>query len=150
MVWSRRVRGGCARSIRRDWRLSGRLKSQGDHALAVYRLLDPGYVGRFYVAAGEVIDGVTKTGGIELSLADFGPAFPTGLLVVQDGNPPSRRQSFKLVEGQVRTASEFEQPILPGPWDVSTSMPRRARHVALQFLRRFPAMIGAGRPVATG
>ncbi|QLC26730.1 phytase [Parasphingopyxis algicola] len=72
--------------------------SQGDHAYAVYRLPDMGYVGRFYIADGDVIDGVTETDGIELSLADFGPAFPNGLLVVQDGHTLSRRQNFKLVD----------------------------------------------------
>ncbi|MGP1282733.1 MAG: phytase [Parasphingopyxis sp.] len=72
--------------------------SQGDHAFAVYRLPDHQYVGRFYVADGDAVDGVTETDGIELSLADFGPAFPNGLLVVQDGHTPSRRQNFKLVD----------------------------------------------------
>ncbi|WP_299328620.1 phytase [Parasphingopyxis sp.] len=72
--------------------------SQGDHAFAVYRLPDFGYVGRFYIADSETIDGVTETDGIELSLANFGPAFPNGLFVVQDGHTPSRRQNFKLVD----------------------------------------------------
>ena len=72
--------------------------SQGDHAFAVYRLPDLGYVGRFYIADGESIDGVTETDGIELSLAYFGPQFPNGLFVVQDGHTPSRRQNFKLVD----------------------------------------------------
>ncbi|MEM8696469.1 MAG: phytase [Pseudomonadota bacterium] len=79
--------------------------SQGDHAYAVYRLPDHSYAGRFYIADGETIDGVTETDGIELSLANFGPAFPNGLLVVQDGHTPSRRQNFKLVDWGAVTAA---------------------------------------------
>lgn len=83
--------------------------SQGDHTFAVYRLPDLGYVGRFYIADGESIDGVTETDGIELSLANLGPAFPNGLFVVQDGHTPSRRQNFKLVDwGRVTAALGLE------------------------------------------
>lgn len=71
------------------------VSSQGDNAYAVYRLADDAYVGRFRVAAG-TLGSTEQTDGIELIVGDFGPAFPGGLFIAQDGiNPPSA-QNFKL------------------------------------------------------
>ncbi|MGJ8537771.1 MAG: phytase [Parasphingopyxis sp.] len=72
--------------------------SQGDSAFAVYSLPDYRYAGRFYVADGEATDGVTETDGIAISLSDLGPAFPEGLMVVQDGMTPAGTQNFKLID----------------------------------------------------
>lgn len=78
--------------------------SQGDNAYVVYRLPDVTFVGRFRVADG-AIDGVTETDGIELMLGDFGPDFPEGLFVVQDGDNAPETQNFKLIDwGEVRRA----------------------------------------------
>jgi len=72
------------------------VSSQGDNAYAVYRLADDSYVGRFRIAAGAV--GATEeTDGIELMLGDFGPAYPGGLFVAQDGSNAAGAQNFKLV-----------------------------------------------------
>lgn len=49
----------------------------------------------FRVADGSV-DGVQETDGIELMLGDFGPGFPRGLMVVQDGDNLPETQNFKL------------------------------------------------------
>lgn len=69
--------------------------SQGDNAYAVWRLADDRYMGRFRIAAGRV-GSTQETDGIALATGDFGPAYPAGLLVVQDGdNQPA--QNFKLV-----------------------------------------------------
>lgn len=69
--------------------------SQGDNAYAVWRLADERYMGRFRVAAGTV-GSTEETDGITLATGNFGPAWPAGLLVVQDGdNQPA--QNFKLV-----------------------------------------------------
>ncbi len=70
--------------------------SQGDNAYALYRLpgLEP--AGRFRIARGSV--GATEeTDGIELVLGDFGPAYPGGLFVAQDGDNAPAAQNFKLV-----------------------------------------------------
>lgn len=70
--------------------------SQGDNAYAVYRLpaLEP--VGRFRITAG-AFGATEETDGIELDHRGFGPDFPGGIFVAQDGvNPPSA-QNFKLV-----------------------------------------------------
>ncbi|MFC3580159.1 phytase [Sphingomonas hylomeconis] len=72
------------------------VSSQGDNAYAVYRLDDDSYVGRFRIAAG-TIDGTSETDGIEIARGDFGPAFPGGLMVVQDGDNAPDAQNFKLV-----------------------------------------------------
>ncbi len=69
--------------------------SQGDNAYAVFGLPDMRPLGRFRIAEG-IYGSVEETDGIELIGGDFGPAFPEGLFVAQDGdNLPA--QNFKLV-----------------------------------------------------
>lgn len=72
------------------------VSSQGDSAYAVYALPDTRYVGRFRIAGG-AIDGTSDTDGIELLLGDFGPRYPRGLFVAQDGDNTPEAQNFKLV-----------------------------------------------------
>ena len=72
------------------------VSSQGDNAYAVYRLPDVRYVGRFRTVDG-ALDGVQETDGIELMLGDFGPAFPDGLFVAQDGDNLPQTQNFKYL-----------------------------------------------------
>ncbi len=72
------------------------VSSQGDNAYSLYRIEDDSYVGRFRIAAGAV--GATEeTDGIDLVTGDFGPAFPGGLFVAQDGFNEAGAQNFKLV-----------------------------------------------------
>jgi len=70
--------------------------SQGDNAFAVFRLpaLEP--VGRFRVTEG-LFGSVEETDGIDLVAGDFGPQFPGGLFVAQDGENEPDAQNFKLV-----------------------------------------------------
>jgi 3-phytase len=80
------------------------VSSQGDNAYAVYRLSDEAYVGRFRIAAG-TFGATEETDGIELAAGDFGPAYPDGLFIAQDGANPPRAQNFKLVRwGSIKTA----------------------------------------------
>jgi 3-phytase len=72
------------------------VSSQGDNAYAVYRLPAVTYVGRFRIGDG-ALDGVQETDGIELVPGDFGPAFPDGLFVAQDGDHRPQTQNFKYV-----------------------------------------------------
>nr|WP_089220929.1 phytase [Sphingomonas laterariae] len=72
------------------------VSSQGDNAYALYRLDDESYVGRFRIAAG-TIGAVEETDGIDIVAGDFGPGYPAGLMVAQDGINPPRAQNFKLV-----------------------------------------------------
>lgn len=72
------------------------VSSQGDNAYVAYRLSDDAYVGRFRVVDG-TIGGSEETDGIDLMLGDFGPQFPGGLFIAQDGHNAAAAQNFKLV-----------------------------------------------------
>jgi len=70
--------------------------SQGDNAFALYRLPDMAPAGRFRIARGR-FGSVEDTDGIALALGDFGPGYPGGLFVAQDGKNRPRAQNFKLL-----------------------------------------------------
>jgi 3-phytase len=70
--------------------------SQGDNAYQLFRLPDLAPAGRFRVVAGRV-GATSETDGIEVALGDFGPDFPGGLMVVQDGDNAPAAQNFKLL-----------------------------------------------------
>jgi 3-phytase len=70
--------------------------SQGDNAYVLYDLLTGAYVTRFRLVDGRV-DGTSETDGIEVILGDFGPQYPDGLMVVQDGDNGNQTQNFKYV-----------------------------------------------------
>lgn len=70
--------------------------SQGDNAFAVYELPGVNPLGRFRIAAGS-FGSVEETDGIELDHRSFGPDYPEGLFVAQDGINPPEAQNFKLV-----------------------------------------------------
>lgn len=72
------------------------VSSQGDNAYTVYRIDNDAYVGRFRVAAGP-FGATEETDGIELILGNFGPNYPQGLFVAQDGMNAPKAQNFKLV-----------------------------------------------------
>lgn len=68
--------------------------SQGDNAYAVFRLPGVTPVGRFRIAAG-TFGSTEETDGIELDNRDFGPDFPGGLFIAQDGMNAPKAQTFK-------------------------------------------------------
>ncbi len=70
--------------------------SQGDNAYTLYRLPGVTYAGRFRIDGGP-IDGTSETDGIELALGNFGPDYPRGLFVAQDGDNAPETQNFKYV-----------------------------------------------------
>ena len=72
------------------------VSSQGDSAYAVYRLSDDSYVGRFRIAPGAV-GSTEETDGITMIAGDFGPGYPGGLFIAQDGQNAPHAQNFKLV-----------------------------------------------------
>ncbi|AKM09490.1 phytase [Croceicoccus naphthovorans] len=70
--------------------------SQGDSAYAVYRLPGIEYAGRFRIVAGDY--GATdETDGIEAKSGNFGPDFPNGIFLAQDGVNAGGAQNFKMV-----------------------------------------------------
>ena len=80
--------------------------SQGDNTFMRYAL--PGVIpaGRFRIAQGRY-GSVEETDGIEVMRGDFGPAFPGGLFVAQDGINGGKAQNFKLVSlGDIERALE--------------------------------------------
>ena len=72
------------------------VSSQGDNAYTLYRLPAVSYAGRFRIGGG-AIDATSDTDGIDLVLGDFGPAYPGGLFVAQDGDNAPATQNFKYV-----------------------------------------------------
>lgn len=72
------------------------VSSQGDNAYAVYRLSDDAYLGRFRIGAG-AIGSTEETDGVDAMVGDFGPGYPGGLFVAQDGQNAPAAQNFKLV-----------------------------------------------------
>lgn len=78
------------------------VSSQGSNDYAVYRREGKNeYVGRFSVVSNGVagVDGASETDGLDVVSTPLGPAFPYGVLVVQDGRnlSPPEKQNFKLV-----------------------------------------------------
>ena len=71
--------------------------SQGDNAYSVFRLPDMVPLGRFAVVPGAAIGGAEETDGIEVIAGDFGPDYPQGLFIAQDGYNEPAAQNFKLV-----------------------------------------------------
>ncbi|MGV3769834.1 MAG: phytase [Sphingobium phenoxybenzoativorans] len=70
--------------------------SQGDNAFTLYRLPAGDYAGRFRIVDGK-FGGTSDTDGIELAQGDFGPDYPGGLFVAQDGDNAPHAQNFKLL-----------------------------------------------------
>jgi 3-phytase len=70
--------------------------SQGDNAYAVFSLPSVSPAGRFRIAGG-IYGSTEETDGIDLGIGDFGPLYPKGLFVAQDGENAPSAQNFKLV-----------------------------------------------------
>lgn len=70
--------------------------SQGDNAYALFDLATAAPRGRFRIAAGR-FGATSDTDGIELATGDFGPEWPGGLFVAQDGDNAPSAQNFKLL-----------------------------------------------------
>jgi 3-phytase len=72
------------------------VSSQGDNAYALYRLPGMEPAGRFRIAAGR-FGATSETDGVALMGGSFGPDYPAGLFVAQDGDNAPNAQNFKLV-----------------------------------------------------
>lgn len=74
------------------------VSSQGNNTFAVFDRTPPNaYLGTFGVGDAPAIDGASDTDGIDVTSASLGAAFPSGMLVVQDGDNAGRNQNFKFV-----------------------------------------------------
>jgi myo-inositol-hexaphosphate 3-phosphohydrolase len=101
--------------------------SQGDSTFAVFeRAGDNAYLGSFTVGDDGAIDQVNESDGADLINVSLGSAYPSGLLVVQDGaNDPqfvaeddeeleNRSTNFKFVPWE-SVANAFPEPLLVDP-----------------------------------
>lgn len=86
------------------WHASGVLIAsiQGSFSYAVFDLSDDNnYLGSFKIVDSQRIDGVEETDGLEVVNYDLSPAYPKGILIVQDGfnlsNGEAVSQNFKIV-----------------------------------------------------
>ena len=70
--------------------------SQGDNAYALFSLPDMKPAGRFRIAAGR-FGATQETDGVAAALGSFGPSYPDGLFIAQDGDNAPAAQNFKLV-----------------------------------------------------
>jgi 3-phytase len=70
--------------------------SQGDNAYALFSLPDLKPAGRFRIGAGN-FGATQETDGIAIAPGNFGPDYPGGLFVAQDGDNAPAAQNFKLV-----------------------------------------------------
>lgn len=70
--------------------------SQGDNSYARYSLPDMKPSGRFRISEG-TYGATEETDGIALDTRSFGPKFPAGLFIAQDGKNEPAAQNFKLV-----------------------------------------------------
>ncbi len=74
------------------------VSSQGNNSYVVYRReQNNAYVKTFSITAGNDIDGTEDTDGIDVTMANLGPAFPMGVFVAQDGFNDKGNQNFKFV-----------------------------------------------------
>lgn len=72
--------------------------SQGSSEFVIYeRRGSNDHVMTFQVGAGDGIDPVSGTDGIDVTNVDLGPLFPTGAFAAQDNANDSGNQNFKLV-----------------------------------------------------
>jgi 3-phytase len=72
--------------------------SQGSDTFVIYRRESPNsYVATFAIVAGNRVDAVSETDGIDVTSANLGPAFPRGMFIAQDNKNDSANQNFKYV-----------------------------------------------------
>lgn len=87
--------------------------SQGSSEFAVYRREGSNtYIGNFKLIAGNGVDAVSDTDGIDVTNLSLGPQFPAGMLVAQDSD-----ENFKLARWDAIDAVFGELISGDGTWD---------------------------------
>ena len=91
--------------------------SQGNSTYAIYqREGNNAYVASFAIAAGNGIDGVSGTDGIDVTNFGLGSAFPQGVFVAQD-NSNDGNQNYKLVPWQSIATGNTPSLTIDTNWD---------------------------------
>lgn len=76
--------------------------SQGNNAFVIYRREEQNeYVATFQIVAGNGIDEVTYTDGIDVASNNFGAEYPLGFFIAQDDTNNAANQNFKIVPWHV-------------------------------------------------
>jgi len=74
------------------------VSSQGDNTYNLYDIESFALLGRFRIVDnGAGVDGTFETDGIDVMPGDFGPDFPEGIFIAQDGDNAPDNQNFKYV-----------------------------------------------------
>ena len=81
------------RGARGGWLIAS---SQGDNAYALFSVPDMKPAGRFRIVAGR-FGATEETDGIAAAPDSFGPDYPDGLFVAQDGDNAPAAQNFKFI-----------------------------------------------------
>ncbi len=101
--------------------------SQGSDTFVVYQRGGSNeYVTSFQIMAGNGVDEVTGTDGIDVTSVPLGPSFPSGVFVVQDDENDSGNQNFKLVPWEAVAGSASPPLMVQGrsdPRDPSAPLP---------------------------
>lgn len=119
--------------------------SQGDNTFVIYEREGANtYVQTFAIAAGNSIDAVSGTDGIDVTNFGLGSAFPQGMFIAQDGANDNGNQNFKLVPWPV-IAQAAGPPLAIDPgWD-----PRQVGGSAAPTPTPAPASYHSYLPVIT-
>ncbi|MBA4165492.1 MAG: 3-phytase [Erythrobacter sp.] len=106
--------------------------SQGDNSFARFRLPDLEPAGRFRIGAGE-FGAVEETDGIALDNGNFGPRYPGGLFIAQDGQNAPGSQNFKLVSWRSIEEALTRRPSIKTPCERASDLdPIRGSHTGPQ------------------
>ena len=78
------------------------LSSQGNSTFNIYNRIFPyNFINSFTVEGNEYIDSASDTDGLDVVNINLGEDFPSGLLVIQDGNNEGKnlinKQNFKFI-----------------------------------------------------
>jgi myo-inositol-hexaphosphate 3-phosphohydrolase len=78
------------------------LSSQGNSTFNIYNRIFPyNFINSFTVEGNEYIDSTSDTDGLDVVNINLGEDFPSGLLVIQDGNNEGKnlinKQNFKFI-----------------------------------------------------
>jgi 3-phytase len=92
--------------------------SQGADKFVVYRREGSNeYVMTFKVVAGNGLDAVSVTDGLDVLNFPLGPAFPFGAFIAQDGNNAPGNQNFKLVPWEAIANKTTPALTIDPTWD---------------------------------
>ncbi len=113
--------------------------SQGNNTFVIYRREGQNaYVQTFEIAAGNAIDEVSSTDGIDVTNFGLGGAFPQGLFVAQDGKNDNGNQNFKLVPWAAIAQTTSPALAIDLGWD-----PRQVGDTGLPAWRGYLALVAA-------